>query len=100
MPSLSRRTMLSIVCALAAGTALRAWFIHAFPQIQGDSLLYADIARNWLTHGIYGRSLIHPGGAPTIAPTPVARPDTLASSPCALRFLETRIISRFSTCRC
>jgi hypothetical protein len=74
MPSLSRRTMLSIVCALVAGTALRLWFIHAFPQIQGDSLLYADIARNWLTHGIYGRSLIHPGGAPTIAPTLVRLP--------------------------
>ena len=74
MPSLSRRTMLFILCALAAGTALRLWFIHAFPQIQGDSLLYADIARNWLTHGIYGRSLIHPGGAPTIAPTLVRLP--------------------------
>jgi hypothetical protein len=74
MPSLSRRTMLSILCALAAGTALRAWFIHAFPQIQGDSLLYADIARNWLTHGIYGRSLIHPGGEPTISPTLVRLP--------------------------
>jgi 4-amino-4-deoxy-L-arabinose transferase-like glycosyltransferase len=74
MPSLSRRTMLSIVCALAAGTALRVWFIHAFPQIQGDSLLYADIARNWLTHGIYGRTLIPPGGPPTIVPTLVRLP--------------------------
>jgi hypothetical protein len=74
MPSLSRRTMFSIVCALVAGTALRLWFILAFPQIQGDSLLYADIARNWLTHGIYGRSLIPPGGAPTIAPTLVRLP--------------------------
>jgi hypothetical protein len=74
MPSLSRRTMLSILCALAAGTALRLWFIHAFPQIQGDSLLYADIARNWLTHGIYGRSVIHPGGPPTITPTLVRLP--------------------------
>jgi hypothetical protein len=63
--------MLSILCALAAGTVLRVWFIHAFPQIQGDSLLYADIARNWLTHGIYGRSLLHP---PTIAPTLVRLP--------------------------
>jgi hypothetical protein len=74
MPSLSRRTMFFIFCALAAGTALRVWFIHAFPQIQGDSLLYADIARNWLTHGIYGRSLLPPGGPPTIAPTLVRLP--------------------------
>ncbi len=65
---------LSAVFALAAGAALRLWFIHAFPQIQGDSLLYADIGRNWLTHGIYGRSVIHAGGSPTIAPTLVRLP--------------------------
>src|ERR1700675_368713 len=74
MPSLSRRTMLSIVCALAAGAALRLWFIHAFPQIQGDSLLYGDIARNWLTHGIYGRSVVHAGGLTTVSPTLVRLP--------------------------
>ncbi len=74
MLSLSRRTMFSIFCALALGTALRLWFIHFFPQIQGDSLLYADIARNWLTQGIYGRSFIHPGGAATVAPTLVRLP--------------------------
>jgi Dolichyl-phosphate-mannose-protein mannosyltransferase len=74
MPSLSRRTMLSILCALVAGTALRLWFIHAFPQIQGDTLLYGDIARNWLTHGIYGRSLTQPGGPTAIIPTLVRLP--------------------------
>jgi hypothetical protein len=72
MPRL--RTTLSVLCALAAGAALRLWFIHAFPQIQGDSLLYADIARNWLTHGIYGRTIPHPGGPPAIAPTLVRLP--------------------------
>jgi Dolichyl-phosphate-mannose-protein mannosyltransferase len=72
MPRL--RTTLSILCALAAGAALRLWFIHAFPQIQGDSLLYADIARNWLTHNIYGRTIPHPGGPPAIAPTLVRLP--------------------------
>src|SRR5271154_6146778 len=74
MPPLRRRTILSAVFALAACAALRLWFIHAFPQIQGDSLLYADIARNWLTHGIYGRSLLPPGGPPTIVPTLVRLP--------------------------
>ena len=68
------RTLLSALFALAAGGALRLWFIHNFPQIQGDSLLYADIARNWLTHGIYGRSIAHAGGATTIAPTLVRLP--------------------------
>ncbi len=66
--------MLSIVCALAAGAVLRVWFIRAFPQIQGDSLLYADIARNWLTHGIYGRSIVQAGSVTGIAPTLVRLP--------------------------
>jgi Dolichyl-phosphate-mannose-protein mannosyltransferase len=74
MPPLRRRTILSAVFALAAGAALRLWFIHAFPQIQGDSLLYADIGRNWLTHGVYGRSILHAGGPPAIAPTLVRLP--------------------------
>jgi hypothetical protein len=74
MPSLRLRTTLSVLGALACGAALRLWFIHAFPQIQGDSLLYADIARNWLNHGVYGRSIVQPGSLPTIAPTLVRLP--------------------------
>jgi hypothetical protein len=74
MPSLRSRSTLSVLFALLAGAALRVWFIRVFPQIQGDSLLYADIARNWLLHGIYGRSVLHPGGPPTIAPTLVRLP--------------------------
>jgi Dolichyl-phosphate-mannose-protein mannosyltransferase len=74
MPALRLRTTLSVLLALAAGAALRLWFIHAFPQIQGDSLLYGDIARNWLTHGIYGRSVVHAGGLTTVSPTLVRLP--------------------------
>ncbi|HTZ56484.1 MAG TPA: glycosyltransferase family 39 protein [Acidobacteriaceae bacterium] len=74
MPSFRLHTSLTVLSALAAGTALRFWFVHAFPQIQGDTLLYADIARNWLNHGIYGRSIPQPGGAVTIAPTLVRLP--------------------------
>ena len=59
---------------LAAGAALRLWFIHAHPQIQGDSLVYGDIATNWLTHGIYGHSVGHPSGITTIEPTLVRLP--------------------------
>jgi 4-amino-4-deoxy-L-arabinose transferase-like glycosyltransferase len=46
--------MLSILLALAAGAALRLWFIHAYPEVDGDPLIYGDIAKNWLRHGIYG----------------------------------------------
>jgi hypothetical protein len=74
MPSFRLRTILLVLCALVAGAVLRLWFIHAFPQIQGDTLLYADIARNWLNHSIYGRSILHPGGPSTIAPTLVRLP--------------------------
>ncbi|HEX3436115.1 MAG TPA: glycosyltransferase family 39 protein [Pseudacidobacterium sp.] len=44
------------IFALAAGAALRLWFIHAYPEVQGDPLIYGDIAKNWLLHGIYGLS--------------------------------------------
>ncbi len=74
MPRPRLRTPLFALLALAAGAALRLWFIHAFPQIEGDSLLYGDIAKNWLTHGIYGRSVLHAGGPATIAPTLVRLP--------------------------
>jgi hypothetical protein len=59
---------------LPAGAALRLWFIHGHPQIQGDSLLYGDIATNWLTHGIYGHSVGHPSGLTTVEPTLVRLP--------------------------
>ena len=29
-------------------------FYFRFPHVTGDSLIYGDIARNWLDHGIYG----------------------------------------------
>jgi len=43
--------------ALAAGAALRLWFIHAYPEVQGDTFIYGDIAKNWMLHGVYGRSV-------------------------------------------
>ncbi|MDR3749822.1 MAG: glycosyltransferase family 39 protein [Acidobacteriota bacterium] len=39
-----------------ATLALRLFFYFRFPHITGDSLIYGDIARNWLDHGIYGLS--------------------------------------------
>jgi hypothetical protein len=59
---------------LAAGAALRLWFIHVHPMVQGDSLLYGDIAANWLNHGIYGHSVGHESGLTTIEPTLVRLP--------------------------
>jgi Dolichyl-phosphate-mannose-protein mannosyltransferase len=59
---------------LAAGAALRLWAIHAHPQIQGDSLVYGDIAVNWITHGTYGHSVGHASGITTVEPTLVRLP--------------------------
>jgi 4-amino-4-deoxy-L-arabinose transferase-like glycosyltransferase len=68
------RPSLFTLVVLAAGAALRLWTIHTHPQIQGDSLIYGDIARNWLLHGIYGHSVGHASGLTTIEPTLVRLP--------------------------
>ncbi len=39
-----------------AAFALRLLFYFLFPLVTGDSLIYGDIAKNWLEHGIYGLS--------------------------------------------
>jgi 4-amino-4-deoxy-L-arabinose transferase-like glycosyltransferase len=67
--SLPRRWWIALL-ALAAGAALRLWFIHYYAGILGDPLIYGDIARNWLLHGIYGLS--DPSGA--IKPTLIRLP--------------------------
>jgi len=43
-----------------AAFALRLLFYFRFPHVTGDSLIYGDIAKNWLDHGIYG--LTHADG--------------------------------------
>jgi 4-amino-4-deoxy-L-arabinose transferase-like glycosyltransferase len=40
--------------ALAAGLALRLFFIWRFPFYSGDTKFYQELARNWLEHGVYG----------------------------------------------
>jgi len=36
------------------GFALRLAFYFLFPHVTGDSLIYGDIAKNWIDHGIFG----------------------------------------------
>lgn len=54
MRLLLRQAARHVLIALAIGLALRLWFIHAYPLIEGDSLTYADLARNWFWHGTFG----------------------------------------------
>src|SRR5260370_20574590 len=49
-----RLPALSVILALAAGLLLRLWFVGHAATIAGDTLVYGDIARNWLDHGVYG----------------------------------------------
>ncbi len=37
-----------------AALALRLLFYFLFPHVAGDSLIYGDIARNWIDQGIFG----------------------------------------------
>ena len=42
------------IWATFAGLALRVFLVLRFPGVVDDSRLYADIAKNWLHHGVYG----------------------------------------------
>jgi 4-amino-4-deoxy-L-arabinose transferase-like glycosyltransferase len=66
--ALPRRWWIALF-ALGAGAVLRLWFIHAYPETLGDPLVYGDIAKNWMLHGIYGLS-----GAQGIRPTLIRLP--------------------------
>jgi 4-amino-4-deoxy-L-arabinose transferase-like glycosyltransferase len=47
------KTSLYAAPVLAAGVALRLWFVTHTARVVGDSLLYGNIARNWMQHGVY-----------------------------------------------
>jgi 4-amino-4-deoxy-L-arabinose transferase-like glycosyltransferase len=50
---LIRKYRWSFLLATIAGIGLRLLFIYKFPNINGDSLIYADIASNWMHHGTF-----------------------------------------------
>ena len=51
---LVRKDARFFLAAILAGLALRLGFLLHFPGVVDDSRLYADIAMNWLQHGVYG----------------------------------------------
>jgi 4-amino-4-deoxy-L-arabinose transferase-like glycosyltransferase len=60
---LLRHSTKNVLAAMVVGLLLRLWFIHYYPVVDGDSLVYGEIARNWFWHGIYGftrANAIHP----------------------------------------
>ncbi|HWB33242.1 MAG TPA: glycosyltransferase family 39 protein [Acidobacteriaceae bacterium] len=74
MMNLRKRFWLMAGVAITIGLALRLWFIHHYALITGDSLLYGDIAKNWLQHGVYGFSDINAAGIATVRPTLIRLP--------------------------
>lgn len=54
MLSLVRKHRLFFATATAVAIAFRLLFFFKFRLIDGDSLIYGDIAKNWLAHGVYG----------------------------------------------
>jgi 4-amino-4-deoxy-L-arabinose transferase-like glycosyltransferase len=61
---------LCAILALATGLALRLWFIRHAARIDGDTLIYGNIAKNWLQHGVYGFTQTTKGSVPTLIRLP------------------------------
>src|ERR1700760_1388057 len=54
MLDMARKHARFFVGTALPGLALRLFLVFRFPAVVDDSRLYADIAKNWLQHGVYG----------------------------------------------
>ena len=52
-----RRVFSNPFAALVAGLCLRLFFVLKFPADSGDTVLYEQIATNWLKHRVYGMTV-------------------------------------------
>jgi hypothetical protein len=52
-----KRVFSSPFVAFAVGISLRLFFVLKFPSSSGDTVLYEQIATNWLKHGAYAMSV-------------------------------------------
>jgi hypothetical protein len=57
MRALMKRVFSSPFVALAAGLCLRLYFVLKYPANSGDTVLYEQIATNWLKHHVYGMAV-------------------------------------------
>src|SRR5262249_38187024 len=53
-PQSQARDLRFYLWASLTALVLRCFLVWRFPAVVDDSRLYADIAKNWLQHGIYG----------------------------------------------
>ncbi|HEY0264318.1 MAG TPA: glycosyltransferase family 39 protein [Granulicella sp.] len=56
--------------ALLAALLLRLWFVLHSATVAGDTLIYGEIARNWMQHGVYGFALKNGIPQPTLIRLP------------------------------
>lgn len=54
VPGFIRKHARFFLWSTLAAIALRLFLVLRFPAVVDDSRLYADIAKNWLHHGVYG----------------------------------------------
>jgi len=54
MLEMARKHAQFLLGTTLAGLALRFFLVFRAPAVVDDSRLYADIAKNWLQHGVYG----------------------------------------------
>ena len=69
MRELVRQHFRFFLAATLAALALRLFFVFRFPAVVTDSLVYGDIAKNWLQHGVFGLS-----GINEVSPTYIRLP--------------------------
>ena len=70
MRELVRQNLRFLIWATLAALALRLFFLLKFPQVTADSTFYADLARNWLLHSVYGLTVDNGLIVPTFARLP------------------------------
>src|SRR5438552_15443756 len=52
-----KRVFSNSFVALIAGLCLRLYFVLKFPANSGDTVLYEEIATNWLKHHVYAMTV-------------------------------------------
>src|SRR5436305_10933487 len=67
---LVRQNLRFFVLASLAALGLRLFFFLKFSHVTADSLFYADIAKNWLLHGLYARTFDPNQTVPTFSRVP------------------------------
>ena len=64
---------LSVALAMAAGLVLRLWMLKTYFLVNGDSLIYGDMAKNLLLHGQYALTGVAGKLNPTLIHAPARR---------------------------